>query len=150
MILSTIIRPTTSAEADKVFVVGKAEAALAVGDVLMYTATDSATYPLGVGVNKATTGTPRVAGVAVTAATAAGDYLLIQCYGYCKNITTDGAVASTDLYLRASNTGIAIGNTAAEVNTDITTADYNALQTVFAWNLKDDSSTTGEGFIRLM
>ena len=79
----------------------------------------------------------------------AGQYGLCQIYGYNANITTDGAVAATVLFLTAG-TAVAVGNTAAEVNASITTADYLTLKDVFAWNISDDASTVGQGFIAVM
>lgn len=127
----------------------KAEATLVPGDVVFFTTTGSATYPLGIGVNKAGADEGRVAGVVVAPASAlAGATVIVRAYGYCANITTDGNVASTDLYLRTGTTGACIGNTAAEVNADITTANINGLASVFAINSVTDTGTVGEGFIR--
>ncbi len=129
----------------------KAEATLVPGDVVYFTTTNSSTYPLGIGVDKAGADQSRVAGVVVApASAAAGATVLVRCFGYCANITTDGNVATTDLFLRTGATGIAVGNTASEVNADITTANIAGLASVFAVNSLDDAGTVGAGFIKKM
>lgn len=132
---------------DVEYVTVKAEAALTAGDVVQWSDTASSTYPLGIAVEDSVAGDGRVAGVVVSDM-AQGDYGLIQVYGYCTNITTDGAVASTDVYLTAG-AAVAVGKTAAEVNASITTADYDTLRDVIGWNVSDDSGTVGQGFLTI-
>ena len=139
-------RPTSTADATKIFDALKAENAMSQGDVVQFSDTDDATYPIGATVEDAASGSYRIAGVVINSAdVAAGDYALVQCYGYCENITTDGNVASTDVVL-IPGAAVAVGQTAAEVDA----AGNSAVLNVFAWNVKTDSGTVGEGFIKAM
>jgi hypothetical protein len=150
MRISSIIGGPLS-DGEAIDIACKAEATLVPGDVVKFTTTNSSTYPLGIGVNKAGADTERVAGVVVApASAAAGDTVIVRTYGFCANITTDGNVASTDLFLRTGATGIAVGNTASEVNADITTANIAGLASIFAINCLDDAGTVGSGFIKKM
>ena len=122
------------------FRICRAESAITKGQVVGYTSTASTTYPLGVGVDLATAGNGRVAGVAYETV-AAGELFRVQCSGYCDYVLTDGAVASTDLHIYISGTdGTAEGATNAEVDSKGNAA---AIQDRLGWNIVDDSSTTG-------
>lgn len=134
---------------ESIMIAVKCENAVVAGDVVQWSDTASTDYPLGIAVEDSAAGAGRVAGVMVDTVATAGQYGLCQIYGYNANITTDGAVAATDLFLTAG-TAVAVGNTAAEVNASITTADYLTLKDVFAWNISDDASTVGQGFIAVM
>ena len=79
---------------------------------------------------------------------ASGEVGLVQTWGYCDYVVTDGNVAapgtdqSGDLVLIAADGGVAHGATEAEITADPTLAYY-----IFAKNLAVDSSTTGVCFI---
>lgn len=142
------IQGLASTDFEKILITVKCENAMVAGDVVQWSDTASAAYPLGIAVEDSVAGDGRVAGVMVTT-TAAGDYGLCQIYGYNTNITTDGSVAATDLFLTAG-AAVAVGHTNAEVNADITTANYLGLKDVFAWNVSADVGTVGQGFIAVM
>ena len=133
---------------EKIYIVVKAENALVAGDIVQWSDTASADYPLGIAVEDSVAGTGRLAGVVVDASIAAGDYGRIQIYGYNTNITTDGNVAATDLWLVAG-AAVAVGNTNAEIEASITTAAIECLQEVIGWNVTADSGTVGQGFINI-
>jgi hypothetical protein len=133
---------------EKIYIIVKAENALVAGDIVQWSDTASTTYPLGIAVEDSVAGSGRIAGVVVDAM-AAGDYGRIQIYGYNTNITTDGAVASADLWLTAG-AAVAVGKTATELNGSISTPDYATLTNTIGWNITADSGTVGQGFIRLM
>lgn len=142
--------PNDGSEFNKIYAICKAENALSVGDVVQWSDTDSSTYPIGFAVEDSVAGDGRVAGVVTDAGTgAAGDTVIVQVYGYCNAITTDGNVVAADIWLTAG-AAIAVGATSSEVNASISTAAYQTLKDVFAWNVKADSGTTGEGFITCM
>jgi len=155
MLISTVAQTNPrstndGSEGNKIFQICKAENAMAEGDVVQWSNTDSATYPVGFAVEDSVAGDGRVAGVVTDAGTgAAGDIAIVQCYGYCNNITTDGSVAASDKWLTAGS-AVAVGATAANVNASITTAAYQTLKNVFAWNIKIDAGNVGEGFITVM
>ena len=142
------VRSQSGTEFDVIFITVKCENAMVVGDVVQWSDTASTAFPLGVAVEDSVAGDGRVAGV-MADTVAAGEFGLCQIYGYNTNITTDGSVAATDLFLTAG-TAVAVGKTNAEVNADITTADYLGLKDVFAWNVSADVSTVGQGFIAVM
>ncbi len=144
-----ITRPTASNEGDAMYVIAKAETARTEGDVVQWSDTASAAYPLGVAIEVSAADSGRVAGVVALGDIAQDEYGLVQVYGYNTNITTDGSVAGTDLWLTAG-AGVAVGQTDAEVEADITTADISSLTDVFAWNVSADVGTVGQGFIRKM
>jgi len=123
------------------------ENAVTAGDVVQWSNTASSTFPLGKAVEDSVAGAGRVAGVMIETVDA-GDIGLCQIYGYNTNITTDGAVAATDLWLMAG-AAVAVGATNAEVNvfrTDATKA-YQSEKDIFAWNVTADVGTVGQGFI---
>lgn len=132
-----------------IYQIVKCENAMTEGDVVQYSDTASSTYPLGIAVEDSVAGDGRVAGVMVDTVDAAGKYGRCQVYGYNTNITTDGNVAGTDLFLTAG-AAVAVGKTNAEVNADITTANFLGLKDVFAWNVSADVGTVGQGFIKTM
>jgi len=134
---------------ERIFLNVIAENAVVEGDVVQWSDTDSTTYPVGIAVEDSVANDMRVAGVITKTQATAGGATILQIYGYNDNITTDGAVASTDKVLRAG-AAVAVGATEAEIITDITTADYSRLRDIFAWNIKTDSGTVGEGFIMTM
>jgi len=140
-------RPTTSAEADSIYIVAKAENALTEGDIVQWSDTASAAYPLGVAVEDSVADAGRLAGVVALGDVAADEYGLVQVYGYNTNITTDGNVASSDLWLKAG-AAVAEGATDAEVEADITTASISGLADLLGWNVSADVGTVGQGFIR--
>ena len=142
-------RPTTSAESDSLYVIAKAEAALTEGDVVQWSNTASAAFPLGVAVEDSVADDGRLAGVVAFKDVAASDYGLVQVYGYNTNITTDGSVGASDTWLTAGS-AVAVGATDAEVEAGITTADISSLADIFAWNVSADVGTVGQGFIRKM
>ena len=144
-----INRPTTSAEADAIFIIAKAENAMTDGDVVQWSDTASSDFPLGVGIEDSVADDGRLAGVLALSDAAVDDYVLVQTYGYNTNITTDGAVAASDLWLQAG-AAVAVGATDAEVEADITTANISGLADTFAWNVSVDVGTVGQGFIRKM
>jgi len=133
---------------EKILISVKCENAMVAGDVVQWSDTASSTYPLGIAVEDSAADSGRIAGVIVRNA-AIGEYTLCQIWGYNTNITTDGLVAATDLFLDAG-TAVAVGQTAAEVNADITTASILGLKNVFAWNVTADVGTVGQGFITCM
>lgn len=134
-------------DAEVIYIVCKAEAALTAGDVVQWSDTDSATYPIGIAVEDGAADSNRLAGVVVNDL-AQDEYGFIQRYGYNDNITSDGNVATTDLFLRVA-AAVAEGATAAEMETDITTANILGLRNAFAWNVKDDVGTVAEAFIQV-
>lgn len=142
-----VTRPVAG-QYESIMIAVKCEGAMTAGDVVQWSDTASADYPLGIAVEDSVAGDGRVAGVMVDTV-AAGGYGLCQIYGYNTNITTDGAVAATDLFLTAG-AAVAVGETNAEVNADITTANYLGLKDVFAWNVSADVGTVGQGFIAVM
>lgn len=142
-------RPTVSNESDSIYMVAKAENALVDGDVVQWSDTASSTYPKGVAVEDSVAGDGRVAGVVALGDTAVDEYAMIQVQGYNTNITTDGNVASSDLWLTAGS-AVAIGATNAEVNADITTANIAGLADLIGWNVTTDSGTVGEGYIKTL
>lgn len=143
------IQRLNRSDPERIFLNCIAENAVVDGDVVQWSDTDSAAYPAGVAVEDSVANDMRPAGVVVKTQPTAGGTTLVQVYGYNDNITTDGAVASTDKVLRAG-AAVAVGATEAEINTDITTADYSRLRDIIAWNIKTDSGTVGEGFIATM
>jgi len=142
------IQKVNRTDAEKILIIVKAENALVAGDVVQWSNTNSAAYPLGIAVEDSVAGDGRVAGV-MTQTVAADGYGLCQIYGYNENITTDGNVAATDLWLTAG-AAVAVGATAAEINASITTADYATLRNTFGWNVIADTGTVGAGFISTM
>jgi hypothetical protein len=145
MLIPGIYKP---GDYDVIFQIVKAENAFTDGDIAQFSDTASTAYPLGIAVEDSVAGDGRVAGVIVEDM-AAGDYGKCQIYGYNTNITTDGNVAATDLFLTAG-AAVAVGKTNAEVNADITTANFLGLKDVFAWNISVDVGTVGQGFIKVM
>jgi hypothetical protein len=133
---------------DVIYHIVKAENAFTDGDIAQWSDTASADYPLGVSVEDSVAGDGRVAGV-IAEDIAINIYGKCQIYGYNTNITTDGNVAGTDLYLTAG-AAVAVGATAAEINASITTADILTLDDRFAWNVSADVETVGQGFIKTM
>lgn len=145
-----LIQQINRNDPEAIFLSCIAEGVLVIGDVVQWSDTDSTAYPAGVSVEDSVADDMRVAGVVVgNGAAVAGDSVQVQVFGYCDNITTDGSVASTDKVLTAG-AAVAVGQTESEVNGDITTASYASLANIFAWNIKTDSSTKGEGFIKLL
>ncbi len=142
-----ITRPTAVGEGEALYVVAKAENDLVVGDIVQWSNTASAAYPLGIAVEDSVADDGRVAGVVAIKSVDQDNYGLVQIYGYNTNITTDGSVAAADKWLTAG-AAAAVGATDAEVEADITTADISSLADIFAWNLVVDSGTQGAGFIR--
>lgn len=147
MLIPGIYKPL---DYDVVYHIVLAENAFTDGDVAEWSDTASTTYPLGVAVEDAAAKSGRVAGV-IAEDIAADVYGKCQIYGYNTNITTDGNVAGTDLYL-AAGAAVAVGQTAAELEVFITdaTVDILALKDVFAWNVSADVGTVGQGFIKTM
>jgi hypothetical protein len=145
MLIPGIYKPL---DYDVIYHIALAENAFTGGDIAQWSDTASATYPLGVAIEDSVAGDGRVAGV-VTEDLAIGEYGKVQIYGYNTNITTDGSVAATDLFLTAG-AAVAVGKTNAEVNADITTANFLGLKDVFAWNVSVDVGTVGQGFIKTM
>lgn len=134
---------------EKIVIVAIAENAMSAGDVVQWSNTGSSTYPLGKAVEDSVAGSGRIAGVVVKDQSVVGGPVLVQTWGYNTNITTDGNVVATDLFLDAG-AAVAVGQTAAEVNADITTASILGLKNVFAWNVSADVGTVGQGFITCM
>lgn len=133
---------------DIIYHIVKAEGDKVAGDVVQWSDTASTDYPLGVAVEDSVAGDGRVAGVMAENVSDKRSGFC-QVYGYNTNITTDGNVAATDLFLTAG-AGVAVGKTNAEVNANITTANFLGLKDVFAWNVSADASTVGQGFIKTM
>lgn len=71
--------------------------------------------------DSATATLSRVIGVAAEDI-ASGEVGLVQTYGYCDYLTTDGNLATTDLVVQALDGGIAGGATEAEITSDPTIA----------------------------
>lgn len=135
---------------ERILISVKCENAMSSGDVVQWSDTASTAYPLGIAVEDSAAGAGRVAGVMVADAIVDA-YELCQIYGYNTNITTDGNVAATDLFLMAG-TAVAVGATNAEANVfrADATAAIESERDIFAWNVTADVGTVGQGFIRVM
>lgn len=142
-----INRPSTVGEGDSIYAVAKAENALVEGDIVQWSNTASSDFPIGIAVEDSVGDDGRLAGVVAFGDTAASDYGLVQIYGYNTNVTTDGAVTASDTWLVAGS-AVAIGQTDAEIEADITTANISGLVDIIGWNLIADTGTVGACFIR--
>jgi len=147
MQMTNFNRPTESSESDSVYVTVKAEAALTEGDIVQWSNTASSAFPIGVAVEDSVADDGRLAGVVAFSDIAASDYGLVQVYGYNTNVTTDGAVTASDTWLVAGS-AVAVGQTDAEIEASITTADISSLADIIGWNLIADTGTVGACFIR--
>ena len=93
----------------------------------------------------ATANLSRVVGVASNDA-AVGEIVMVQIYGYCDYVTTDGDLATSDLALQALDGGVAGGVTEAEIAADGTLGFH-----IFARGLGvADTGTVGTCFITAM
>lgn len=133
---------------EKILISVRCENAMVAGVVVQWSDTASTAFPLGIAVEDSVADSGRIVGVMVDDAEA-GEYAQCQIWGYNTNITTDGNVAGTDLFLTAGS-AVAVGATAAEVNANITTADILKLKNVVAWNVSADVGTVGQGFITML